>query len=311
MIRISIIVPVYNVEKYLENCLESLVNQTYNNYEIIIVDDGSTDGSDKIIKKYKTKYSNLIKSYKKENGGLSSARNYGINKSNGDYLLFVDSDDSLELNALEILNKNIKTNDILVFNMNIIKNNNKEKVCEFNPKIHNKIKRYLVSNPSACNKLIKKELFDNYKIVFKEGIYYEDLNLLPTFVNYTNNIEFIDIPLYNYYVRDNSITNNKEFNDKMDDIFNVLKNLYISLNDSYKDEVEYLYIEHLLRYASIRYMDYKKYDKIDTIINLMKDYHPNWYKNVYFKKYYSLKQKIMCHLIYRKKFNLINIFRKS
>ena len=102
MKKFSIIVPVYNVENYLEKCLDSLINQKHNSYEIIIINDGSTDNSQRIIDNYKKKYPKLISSYKKGNGGLSSARNYGIEKSTGEYLLFVDSDDYISENCLEI-----------------------------------------------------------------------------------------------------------------------------------------------------------------------------------------------------------------
>ena len=311
MIKVSVIVPVYNVEKYLPNCLDSLVNQNYNKYEIIVVNDGSTDSSESIIDSYKNKYPKLIKIFNKENGGLSSARNYGISKSKGEYLLFVDSDDSLDLNALNTLDKIInKDTDIIVFNMNVIRNNINLPIHEFNNKISDITKRYITANPSACNKLIKKELLTNNHNYFKEGIYYEDLYLIPTLVKYTNNIKFINDHLYNYYVRDNSITNELKYNKKQDDIFDVLNYLYNELNKEYREEVEYIFIEHLLRYASIRYLDYKKYDKIDVIVNLMKQLFPYWYKNNYFKSYYTLKQKVICYLIIIKRYKLINVLRK-
>ncbi|MDD5979974.1 MAG: glycosyltransferase [bacterium] len=312
MIKISVIVPVYNVEKYLPNCLQSLVNQNYNDYEIIIINDGSTDNSEKIIKDYKTKYPKLIKYYKKDNGGLSSARNLGIVKSIGEYLLFVDSDDSLEINALNTLANHInkKKLDIIVFNLYSIKDNIKEEIQTFNTNINDKIKKYIIGNPSACNKLIKKDLFIKNNLKFKEGIYYEDLMLMPILIKYTNKIDFINKNLYNYYIRSDSITNKINYNKKMNSIFIIVEELYKELNDNYKEEIEFLYIEHLLRNASLRYIDYKKYDKINNIINLMKDKYKFWYKNIYFKKYYNIKQKIMCYLIYNKKFKIIKIIRK-
>ena len=108
--KVSVIVPVYNVYKYLDKCLNSLVNQTLKDIEIIIVNDGSKENEEEIINKYLDKYSN-IKYYKKENGGLSSARNYGILKSTGKFICFVDSDDYVELNTYELLyNKMISGN---------------------------------------------------------------------------------------------------------------------------------------------------------------------------------------------------------
>lgn len=100
-IKVSIIVPVWNVEKYLEQCLDSLVNQTLKEIEIIIVNDGSPDNSQAIIDSYVKKYPKLVRSFIKENGGQGSARNFGLSKAKGNYISFVDSDDWLDLNALE------------------------------------------------------------------------------------------------------------------------------------------------------------------------------------------------------------------
>ncbi len=302
----SIIVPVYNVEKYLNKCLESLVNQTYKDYEIIIVNDGSTDKSQNIINNYKEKYSKIVKSYKKKNGGLSSARNYGLKKATKDYILFVDSDDYIEKNTLEILNKNILNNeDIIIFNYNAIYENHIDKIDTFISNIKDLKKRYIISKPSACNKLFKKDFILNNNIKFIEGIYYEDLATIPSLIKYTNNIKFISDYLYNYVVRNESILNKKTYNKKMDDIFYACENNKKILLDDYKEEVEYIYIDHLLRNASLRFLNYNKYDKIDNVREIIKKFFPKWRKNIYYKNYYSLKQKIMCNIIMYKLYFII------
>ena len=101
---ISVIIPIYNTQKYLKKCIDSVESQSYNNIEIILVNDGSTDSSEKIIQPYLQKYEN-IKYYKKENGGLSDARNYGIQKATGDYICFLDSDDYIDINLFSKLQK--------------------------------------------------------------------------------------------------------------------------------------------------------------------------------------------------------------
>ena len=111
---ISVIVPIYNVEKQLKRCIESLINQKKNNIEIILVNDGSTDNSGEIAKQYAKKYSDKIVYYDKENGGLSDARNFGIKKANGKYISFVDSDDYIDLNLYKDLEKYIKEDYDLV-----------------------------------------------------------------------------------------------------------------------------------------------------------------------------------------------------
>ena len=166
--KISIIVPVYNVEDYIERCLYSLVNQTYKNIEIIVINDGSTDKSLEIAKKFCEKDSR-IKIYTKKNGGLSAARNFGLKKITGDYVMFVDSDDWLELKALKQLSKYMNDYDILCFNYIIENNNNVEVVnpkrFDFIPSVNN----YILGQPSACTKMYKSSLFldNNIKFDFK------------------------------------------------------------------------------------------------------------------------------------------------
>ena len=115
-IKVSVIVPVYNVEKYIRQCLESIINQTYKNLEIIVVNDGTKDNSMKIVEEYLS--DERIKVINKENGGIASARNRGIDEATGEYISFVDSDDWLELNTYEKLVEIIVDEDIIVFNYN-------------------------------------------------------------------------------------------------------------------------------------------------------------------------------------------------
>lgn len=315
--KISVIVPVYNVYDYLDKCLNSLANQTIHDFEVIIVNDGSTDNSQEIIDKYVSENSNMH-SFIKKNGGLSSARNYGIEKANGDYILFLDSDDYYEPNTIEVLIKEASTDDdIIAFRMYIdekkeIKKGNIE-LAEFiyNDKIAPS-KRLLLYNPSACDKMFKKELFENLKFV--TGKYYEDLGTIPLFAMYTDKIKFTNHYLYHYLKREDSIMNKKVYNKKIEDIFFIVerisslfeKNKQIS---KYFDEIEYIYIHQLLRAAGIRFIDYQKYDMVDKIRNIMKEKYPRFYKNKYFKKY-GFKRKIMCRLIYNGNYNLIKILRK-
>ena len=119
MPKISVIVPVYNNEKYIGKCIESILKQKMQDFEIIIVNDGSTDDSEQVINKYLTLYMDKIKYYKKENGGISSTRNFGINKATGDYICFVDSDDYISDDLFEKLDKYIhKQIDIIKYKCN-------------------------------------------------------------------------------------------------------------------------------------------------------------------------------------------------
>lgn len=183
---ISIIVPVYNVENYLAKCLDSLVNQTYQNIEILVVNDGSKDNSGQIIQDYTQKFPNKIKAYNKENGGLSDARNFGIDHATGDYLGFVDSDDYVtETMFEEMLNLALKHQAEMVI-CNIQKVDEHGNVTQKLTQIPNMPEKIdlethfsVFSDLSyfACNKLFKKELFKDKR--FKEGVHYEDIQLIP------------------------------------------------------------------------------------------------------------------------------------
>ncbi|MFV0306039.1 MAG: glycosyltransferase family 2 protein [Moheibacter sp.] len=210
--KISIIVPVYNTGKYLEKCLDSLVNQTFSELEIIVVNDGSTDDSQNIIEEYSAKYQN-IKSFEKTNGGLSDTRNYGLDKALGEFIGFVDSDDYVDTIMFEkMYNKAIEHQaDIVLCDLEKV-NEKGESFRELpqSPQLSNKIilKEDLTLFGEmacfACNKLFKKTLFTDLR--FKKGIHFEDIELIPQLVLKSNIIAKINQPFYKYFERQNSIT---------------------------------------------------------------------------------------------------------
>ena len=253
MIKVSVIVPVYNTEKYLAKCLDSLVNQTLKDIEIIVVNDGTKDNSEKIINEYLKKYSK-IRYYKKENGGLSSARNYGIELANGEYVGFVDSDDYVKDGMFSKMYEcAIKNNSDIVVCDTIMKKETSEYILKSNLKYSkDAVRNYIISYPMAPIRLVRKSLFKDYN--FTEKILYEDLCLMPTLAIMTSKISFLNEGLYYYVQRDSSIMTSA-FNEKQLDIFKVLNNVKDKFieNDLYKKyekEIEYLYITHLLRSAS-------------------------------------------------------------
>ena len=173
---ISVIVPVYNVEKYLDECVNSILDQTYSNIEILLIDDGSTDNSPNICDFYE-KQDNRVRVIHQQNGGLSLARNIGIEKSQGDFIVFVDSDDYISTDMLEVMinemKKNIESTSILMCNFvkvdsygNVIKKNNYNLEKEIIDKV-SAIDRLIVSKDInyivAWGKLYKKEVFDEIR----------------------------------------------------------------------------------------------------------------------------------------------------
>ena len=309
MPKVSVIVPVYNVEKYLSKCLDSLVNQTLKDIEIIVVNDGTKDNSQSIIDKYTKKYSKKIKSYIKENGGLSSARNYGLKYAKGEYISFIDSDDYVDLQMFEKMYNEAINNkfDIVVCDtINVYED--KEVYIKSNLGYNdNDINNYIISPPMACCRIYSRKLFEKNK--FKEGIFYEDLELTPSFALYTNKIGFLEEGLYFYLQRTGSIMKQKKFNNRLLDIFDVLEKNYNLLYKDYSKEVEYMYITHLLRTATLRFLDYDKKEYLYKINKIMKEKFPNWNKNIYYKKS-SKKLKLICFLAYHKKYKILKLIKK-
>ena len=306
--KLSVIVPVYNVEKYLEKCLNSIVNQTLSDIEIIIVNDGTKDNSQKIIDKYKKNYKN-IKSYIKENGGLSSARNYGLKHASGSYIAFLDSDDYIDSDMyLNMYNKAISGDfDVVVCDLKYVYKNytvNAYSNIEKDLTTKEDIKRSMISIYPACwNKIYKKSLFDN-KIFFKEKVWFEDVEFIYRLYPYINSIGVVKKPFVNYVQRDGAITKtfDKRLWDYIDNWNGIIK--YYKDNNlffDYKNELEYCYVRYL--YATFikratYFKDKKMYDKaINDAITNVKSNFPNYKKNKYIKKL-SLKN------IYLKKFSL-------
>lgn len=211
--RVSIIVPVYNVENYLAKCLDSLVNQTHQNIEILAVNDGSKDRSWEIIKKYAEKYPDKIKALIKENGGLSDARNFGLDRATGDYIGFVDSDDYVTDTMFEEMLQLAEKHQSGIVICNIQKVNENGEVTQKLTQVPNmpeKIKLEdhfsVFSDISyfACNKLFRKELFNQKR--FKKGAHFEDIQLIPQLLLECETIAQTQTFHYQYLERTDSIT---------------------------------------------------------------------------------------------------------
>lgn len=214
---VSVIVPVFNSEKYLDKCINSILGQSYKNFELILVNDGSTDSSYDICKKYESLDSRVMV-IDKNNGGAAQARNVAIQKSNGKYLAFVDSDDYIDTDFIKTLFDQINSAnaDISTCNYYSIYTNgknieraNKPTFKEFNNL--EAVRDLLIENSSLetilCNKLFKKQLFSDNNLKLIEGEIYEDTRLLYKLAYYSQKTIFINKPLYYYLQRDGSVMN--------------------------------------------------------------------------------------------------------
>lgn len=210
MPELSVIIPVYNVEKYLRECLDSVVNQTFKDIEIILIDDGSTDKSLDICKEYAQK-DNRIKIIRQENKGLSAARNTGLNAANGEYIAFVDSDDYIDTTAYEIALAHINEADIVFFGIENfgekLSDPAQEDYCKlkYEGKVlpDNEIRRS--SNCFAWNKIFKKSIIDKYSIRFADGFKYEDAGFYWKYILNANSAYYINQNFYKYRRRSASI----------------------------------------------------------------------------------------------------------
>lgn len=212
--RITIIVPVYNVEDYLVVCLDSLVNQTYKAIRIVCVDDGSTDNSREILEEY-AKKDQRIEIIKKKNGGLSSARNAALEKCNTEYVMFCDSDDSFNKKMCEemlmVLEKD--GSDIAVCGTNVIYSAHEEMKdsdeeyysLKYDGKKRVTDEVILNTNVSVSNKIFKMDIIHDNRLSFPEGLNNEDFYFYNVYMSYASTISFVGEKLYNYERRDGSI----------------------------------------------------------------------------------------------------------
>lgn len=231
--EISIIVPVYNVENYLEKCIDSILNQTFKNFELILVDDGSTDRSGEICEKYKDNDSR-VRVFHNINKGVSFSRNFGINKAIGNYLMFCDSDDFVSETWIEELYKYILLYPNSWINCNIYRmdydtkevsiiDNYLDNLAIIDISEYYKTIRLGISG-SVCNKIFNKKIINKFRIYFNDSISYgEDVEFTIDYLKYTDKIIIINKPLY-YYVRYKEDTLSKKyFENKLD----LLKHIYI------------------------------------------------------------------------------------
>lgn len=296
MKKISIIVPVYNTEKHLAKCLETLVNQTIDDIEILVINDGSTDNSDKIVKEFENKYPEKIKSFTKTNGGLSDARNYGIERATGEFIGFVDSDDYVDTDMFKTM-------------YDIAKQENLDFVeCDFCFKYPNYEKDdigkqykdfedyFVYGRVMACNKIFKRNIIVENNILFPINLNYEDIEFFYKFILHIKKSKKIDKVFYYYNQREDSIINTQ--NSKNEDIIRILDNVvnYYKRNNVYGiyiSELEYLYTRLLLGSSFLRIIKIK--DKKIKAKLLNKNYEelnkkfPKWKKNKLLKKYKTKK----------------------
>lgn len=317
---ISIIIPVYNVSAYIKKCLDSVINQSYKNLEIIIIDDSSSDSSYEICQEYEKLDNRIFLHKNQENMGLSATRNLGINRSQGLYLFFVDSDDWIHEKAIEYLYENIIKYNAQISVGNIAKvysyedkvKTKKHKIKAFEKERALEIlykNKYFYSH--AVCKLIKKTLFNN--IDFELNRIYEDQITIPKIINNAENTVYDNRVLYYYLQRNDSIVNNSFSPKKLDYLYAFDSNLeyFKQANTKFLKLIKHKWILAFHHVYKSAYLS----NRIDELSPDLYEKYKKFSKGIVFNIHISTKNKIE-HLIFKtsKKayFFLIDIFyRKS
>lgn len=315
-VKVSIIIPVYNTERYLKQCIDSAIEQTFENYEIIAVDDESPDKSRQVLQEYERRYPDKFRMISQRNKGLGGARNTGIREAAGEYVLFLDSDDWIHKDTLRLTYQiaDKKKCDIVIFDINCVdeETNSETILCGYygygNILSLAKAPRLLFETPSACNKLYKRKLFIDTGIAFPERVWYEDLRTtIKVYVNACG-IVYLNKSLYFYRQRGNSIMHTKqsmrnlEIIDAVDAIYNYFMEKKI-LNQYYL-ELEFMAINHILLEAIPRTLGNSK--MTDKLQGYMLKRFPDYRTNKYISKL-PMRRRIKLLLIESKLYFILKI----
>lgn len=260
--KLSIVIPIYNVRDYLASCVESCLLPDRRDYEIVLVNDGSTDDSGQIAAKYAARYPETIRLITTENGGLGAARNVGLKHASGDFVFFLDSDDRLAEGALEeILTELTPERDMLIFDFLSV--NPDGSVIERMPGCGKtgaiSLVDYpdlLLAYPSGCNKICRRRLFLDSGIRFPGRVWYEDLRTMPKLYPLTDRIYAVSKAWYLYLLRPGSITNsaklqrNLEIIDAVDDLLDYYKEK--GLYAAYRPQLDYVAFYNMFLTGSVR-----------------------------------------------------------
>lgn len=286
MVKVSVIVPVYNVAGYLERCLDSLVNQTLQEIQIIIVNDGSTDESPKIIRKFAQQYPNKIIALDKKNGGLSDARNYGMPYATGEYIGFIDSDDYVDLDMMELLYNKAQAEKADYVECNLHHTYSDHEDTEIGEHYYNKSDLIMFGRSVAWNKIYNRKWLLKTGVKFAVGLYHEDVDFFVRIVPHIQHIAYIENACVHYVQRGGSINNSKT--KKLLDILTVLQGLIcyykdLGLYEQYEPALEFLSVRILLGSAFVRFCKIEDKNSRNDILKtnwaFLNKWFPNWKNN--------------------------------
>ncbi len=320
MPKISVIIPMHNVENYIKECLDSILKQTFQDFEVLVINDQSTDQSRNIVQSYIDDGCKKIKIFDVSFGGPSRSRNFGIAHARGEYLYFIDSDDFVKKNLFAYVLSEMEKKDaeIAVFDSYEYDNDEKKTILKGKKQAgtNNELDNWIISPPAVWNKMFKKELFNRTGILFPEDLLYEDLATLPRLFLQAKKVIYLEKALHYYRQREGSIMNS--INRKL---FHMYPSLQVLL-EFYRDHqafeaheealslVTALNVFFVIRTLAISsFID--KYQKQKEGIKFLISYFPKWYKNDLYR-HLPLKTRIhMCIMKYPSLLKCYNLIRKG
>lgn len=318
--RFSIIVPVYNVRDYLPECVNSLLAQACRDYEIILVDDGSTDGSGMLCDGYQAAYPEQIRTVHQKNGGLGAARNTGMELAMGDYLLFVDSDDLLEESALACLSEHIDRTgaDMYTFGFSYLRGaavspGEAPVLAGGEPFALAECPELLLQTPSACLRICRRELYINHGFRFPGRVWYEDLRTTPKLLPECKSIVVLSERLYLYRIREGSIMHNPNLRRNLEIIeaMEDLRQYYErqGLMEPYGQWLSVLAVENMILASQRVLMSDTNASFLPDFITYLEQRFPGYDKNPLLDRLGSRK-KMVLSLLQKRRYGLLrSIFR--
>lgn len=320
---VSVIIPVYNVEKYIEKCVTSVLEQTFDDFEIIVVIDGSTDGSEAKARKLQEENPEKIIIINQENRGLGGARNTGIINARGEYLLFVDSDDYIEKNLLADAVETLKSenSDVVIFDFDYVDESGellkRESAVPMGNAEFAVMPGVLTASPCVWNKLYKKTLFTENGIFYPDRLWFEDLATTPRILSETAKISYLAKPYYNYVQRSDSIMADSKKsaarlarNKEILTVYEIGENYFLQMgkHEQYHSELEYLAVYHILFAAAVRVNESDPGNKLQAeLVDYTLKKYPHFEKNKYYKCLLSRKDRISIWFLRHKLFRALHL----
>jgi len=317
--KISVVIPVYNVKDYLPKCMESVLLQDCSDCEIILVDDGSTDGeSNKICDLYASEHSDIVRVIHKENGGVGDARNVGVEEATGEYIMFVDSDDYIAEGTLEKLKAAVDEYkcDVVLFGFRIDSNGKLsepyiENVPERTEFCMGENRQLMFVEPNPWGRLWRRSLIVDSGIKFPCRMWYEDICTTIKLLTIAESVVHLPEPLYRYVVRPGSITHNTNAGRNAEILyaFDIIINWFKEngLFEEYYNELSKLAVDHVLLAASVRVIRTDpKHPVLERIQSYMDEKFPDYMSNPYMDTL-SGSHKLLLRLLRNKMFKSVKI----